>query len=212
MLIPLLALATATANPEADALAQAVAARCGDLDQVAELAFTFVAEKGGEEVARRRHVWSPAAGTVAVTRGDQTVTLPFGAPVPPDGDPAWGAVAPGASAEDARAAWGAFINDQYWLMAPCKVTDPGVRTSVEEGALVLTFDGVGLTPGDRYVLSIDPQTRAVTGWRFRLQSGREGAFVWSEPASAAGLQLTTRRESADGAVVIRFEDVTGRRR
>lgn len=62
-------------------------------------------------------------------------------------------------AEWLKRAYGAWINDAYWLVMPYKLQDPGVNLSHDgeeelDGAvydkLLLFFDGVGLTPGDRY--------------------------------------------------------------
>ena len=59
-------------------------------------------------------------------------------------------------------AYGRFINDTYWLLAPWKVFDPGVHRDFDgektgpDGALCdvirLSFDNVGLTPKDVYWL------------------------------------------------------------
>lgn len=102
--------------------------------------------------------------------------------------------------------WAAFVNDSYWLLAPCKVNDPGVSRQIVDGDLQLTFADVGLTPGDRYLLEVDDAGR-VTGWSYTLESGREGAWTWTEHEARGPLELSMRRVSADGKNVIRFEDV-----
>jgi hypothetical protein len=184
---------------------------CGDPADLKALAFTFVVEVDGEEKVRRRHAWDAAAGTVRVTIGDAPPVgfrLQSGMPDSAE-DPAWATLAPGVPAADAHAAWSAFVNDQYWLMAPCKVLDPGVVHSLDGGDLVLTFAGVGLTPGDRYTLELDAESAAVRAWRFTLQSGRQGHFRWVDPVEAGPLRLFTRRESEPAGTVIRFEDVVG---
>lgn len=75
-------------------------------------------------------------------------------------------------------AYGAWINDTYWLLAPYKLHDPGVSLShdgtetvdgVEYEKLMLTFDGVGLTPGDRYWLYVHPETGLVDRWAYVLE-------------------------------------------
>lgn len=197
--------------PDPKAVARRVAMACGDTGALSALAFTFVVEVDGEEKVRRRHAWDAKAGTVRVTRGDAapvTFRLQSGMPDAAD-DPAWAQLAPGVPAADAHAAWAAFVNDQYWLMAPCKVLDPGVVHSLDGDDLVLTFAGVGLTPGDRYTLELDAESAAVRAWRFRLQSGGEGHYRWVDPVEAGPLRLFTRRESVSDGKVIRFEDVVG---
>lgn len=88
--------------------------------------------------------------------------------------------------EGAYAAW---INDTYWLVMPYKLQDPGVTLTYagrEEvgGAsyekVQLSFDGVGLTPGDRYWVYLNPETGLVDRWAYVLESFEEGRepTVW----------------------------------
>ena len=191
-------LSTALAG-EADDLGARVATTCGNPYIAAELSFTFVVEVDGVEETRRRHSWKPREGTVEVADGDSTVFLEQIAPY----------IASEASQEDAIAAYKAWINDSYWLLAPCKVLDSGVVRSVEDGALVLTFEDVGLTPGDRYVLGVDEGCNVI-GWSFSLEGGGAGDFAWSEHSRYGPLMLSTRRVASDGHVVIRFEEVHAR--
>ncbi len=73
-------------------------------------------------------------------------------------------------------AYGRFINDTYWLLMPVKMMDPGVtRTYVADSSmggmdvLRLSFDAVGLTPGDQYWVYVDKNTGRVERWAFLLQ-------------------------------------------
>jgi hypothetical protein len=75
-------------------------------------------------------------------------------------------------------AYGAWINDTYWLLMPYKLRDPGVtltydRSEELEGrtydVLHLSFAGVGLTPGDQYWAWISRDTRLMDRWAYRLQ-------------------------------------------
>lgn len=186
-------------SAQADPLAEKVATACGPLYSLTELRFTFVATVEGIEKARRTHVWSPTLGTVSVTGGGQTVEL-----TTLGGQPR----SQTASADDIAQAWAWFTNDSYWLLAPCKVTDDGVTAAAEgSSALTLTFQGVGLTPGDTYRMEVDPSGQ-VTGWSFTLQSGRAGSFGWTDHARHGPLSLSTTRTARDGDTVIRFEDVS----
>src|SRR5438876_620493 len=60
-----------------------------------------------------------------------------------------------------RSAHGAWINDSYWFLMPYKLRDPGVTlkydgevkdstTAAVYDRLALSFENVGMTPGDRY--------------------------------------------------------------
>lgn len=114
-------------------------------------------------------------------------------------------------------AYGRFINDSYWLLAPLKVLDPGVKledvgTATFEGknarVLKLSFSGVGLTPGDVYRHYLDPATGAMLGWEYTLESKQEGKWKWGDVSDFAGLKLATRKVTEDGARTIRFENVS----
>lgn len=70
-----------------------------------------------------------------------------------------------------------FINDSYWLLMPVKMMDPGVTrtylpdsSTAEMDVLRLSFDDVGLTPGDQYWVYIDNNTGRVDKWAFHLQN------------------------------------------
>ncbi|MCB9742537.1 MAG: hypothetical protein H6740_08060 [Alphaproteobacteria bacterium] len=191
--------------PDVTALvSEMVTAACGDVYSTQEVAFTFVVVKDGEELARRRHVWHPQTGEVTSSWEGFEATLTSVYPM---------VAAEGVSAEDADQAHGAFINDSYWLLAPCKVLDPGVRRSSDQDShLTLTFDGVGRTPGDTYTLTFNGHTFDIMRWDFVLQSGREGAYTWEGYQQFGPLRLATlHRSIVDGApseaFVIRFEDV-----
>jgi len=95
---------------------------------------------------------------------------------------AWLDGAPATGEEAARlleSAYGAWINDTYWLLMPYKLRDPGVTLSYEgveevggrpHDVLHLAFAGVGLTPGDQYWAYVDRHTRLMTRWAYRLQN------------------------------------------
>ncbi len=196
----------------ADELAAEIAARCGpSIYELEELDFVFIAEADGAVKARRAHRWRPREGAVEVTADGETIALTGihqGVPSTAE-DPRWAELAPGVDPAAALRAWGQFTNDSYWLLAPCKVMDPGVRrTAGPGGSLELHFDGVGLTPGDVYRLEVDPESGLVSAWSFTLQSGREGRFTWEDYTQVGPLTLSMRR-SAEGAT-IRFEDVSAR--
>lgn len=84
-----------------------------------------------------------------------------------------------AKAEYLRNAYAAWINDTYWLAMPYKLLDPGVTLAYEgeesfRGAtydvVKLSFDDVGLTPGDRYWAYVNRDTGLMDRWAYHLQS------------------------------------------
>lgn len=86
-------------------------------------------------------------------------------------------------------AYGAWVNDTYWLVMPYKLLDPGVTLHYagEEtldgkayDKVKLTFDSVGLTPGDTYWAHINRETGLMDRWAYFLQDWEEGRepTVW----------------------------------
>lgn len=70
----------------------------------------------------------------------------------------------------------AWINDSYWLAMPYKLKDSGVtltyvgEEAMEDGRLAdvvqLTFEGVGVTPQNKYHVSIAKDSSLVEQWAF----------------------------------------------
>lgn len=115
-----------------------------------------------------------------------------------------------------------FINDTYWLLMPLKSLDPGVhRTSagVETNAcgatydvVKLTFDKVGLTPGDTYWMWVNRDTGLVDEWHMKLQGDKPedppSVVLFRDYRRIGGLLLSTRRLIKGKTQVIRLDDVT----
>ncbi len=69
-----------------------------------------------------------------------------------------------------------WINDSYWVFMPYKLKDSGVTLKYQgEGRmadssaadiLALTFENVGLTPENKYLVYVDKTTRLVGQWDF----------------------------------------------
>ncbi|HEX2252909.1 MAG TPA: hypothetical protein VHQ65_06560 [Thermoanaerobaculia bacterium] len=164
-------------DARADALAQRVLEAMGGRqgwEQVRWLRFGFA--------GRRTHLWDLSTGRHRVEG-----TTPEGEPyvVIHDLDTrqgrAWSGGEPAtgeALSELLEGAWGAWVNDTYWLLMPWKLRDPGVLLTHEgtreldgrpHEVLHLRFESVGLTPGDRYWVFVDPQTDLVAAWEYILE-------------------------------------------
>ncbi|AWW00827.1 hypothetical protein DJ013_06620 [Arcticibacterium luteifluviistationis] len=69
-----------------------------------------------------------------------------------------------------------WVNDSYWLVMPFKLDDPGVtltyvgKMKSESGAncdvLQMTFNEVGVTPQNKYLVYIDEKTSLVSQWDY----------------------------------------------
>lgn len=209
----------------ADSLAFRVTEAAGGLrawESLPGLEFEWAVVVDSSERIRTRHVWDKADGRVRSEwpAGEDSVVVAVFRPEEFDPDAPVGQVALNGvalagpeAAERLVEANGRFVNDGYWLLAPLKVLDPGVRRAVEarDGAdhLALTFDGVGLTPGDRYWMEVDPVSGAMTGWSYELENGGTGRWQWVEPAQIetdeGPLYLTRMRISDDDQTVILTE-------
>jgi hypothetical protein len=219
----------ASADPTALAVADSVVEACGGWEaanQARYVAFTFVVEKDGKELQRRRHQLDRHTGDCRI-QGVSREGIEFDiimdaatrdGEVMMDGEPA--------NTESKQQmldmAYGAFINDAYWLFMPFKLHDPGVHLADEgvrtddEGkdwrVLKLHFDsGVGLTPGDQYWVYVDPATYRPGRWDYHLQN-----MAAEDPPSVASwigwqqlgpVWLSLEKQMTPSGVVIRFEDV-----
>ena len=116
-----------------------------------------------------------------------------------------------------------FINDTYWLLLPLKLDDPGenvvkVGEAEVDGApsdrLCVTFDQVGLTPGDTYWAYIDRKDHRMSRWGFILQDDAgpkavEQQWDWRGWGPVGPLTLARERVALDDSArtVIRFDDL-----
>lgn len=190
-----------TATAGGSGLAQEVWKASGgeNWERVKRIRFTFVVEQDGKALAHAEHDWDVAAGKDHVKWKDKDVTVDLMNPAQ-DGD--------------GKAGYARWVNDSYWLLAPLKLRDPGVTTTEggakeAEGAsgptLQLSFGKVGLTPTDKYLFYLDPQTKLPRAWDYIPESGEGMHATWEKYQNFGGLQLAT--EHHFGNKVIRFTDV-----
>ena len=118
----------------------------------------------------------------------------------------------GAADENAREeAYGRFVNDTYWLLAPLKSYDPGVNrtylpdsSTAEHDVIQLTFDDVGPTPGDQYWLYVSTETGRLDRWAYHLQGMPEDAppqfYDWTQYQELSGPNGAVRLASHKEAV------------
>jgi hypothetical protein len=108
-----------------------------------------------------------------------------------------------------------WAGETYWLLMPLKLRDPGVILSYEGDENVggvdydivhLRFDNVGFTPGDEFWAYVNRETHLMDRWKFKLESGTEGDFRWSNWQRFGGILLATERTGADGEI-ISFQDI-----
>lgn len=105
---------------------------------------------------------------------------------------------------------GIWINDSYWLVMPFKLQDPGVTLTYEgeratetgemSDVLGLSFENVGLTPQNKYLVFVDKNSRLVTQWSFyRNASDEKPGFTlpWGDYKAYDKLMLSGERGERD---------------
>lgn len=214
----------------ADAVARAIAPD-GAWQKIAGLRFTFTVVRDGKPDRAFDHLWDTRAGRdrvegegpdkkkcvvifdVATKTGEGWV-LESAA-----GAARWVKQEGEAAGKLLEFGYGRFINDTYWLLMPLKLKDPGVNLDYEgrkdlagapHDVLKVTFNGVGLTPGDTYWVWVDPQTHLVDHWEFVLEGQTEkdrGAFDWKDWTTFGPLRLSTSKPMAGGKLAIVFQGV-----
>ena len=196
------------------------------------LRFRWIVERDGETVADRSHAWDRYTGRyrLSYTRPDSSRFLALfdvgsmaSDTMPPEGDVWVGEERMTGAARDSalRDAYGAFINDSYWLLMPLKWRDPGVHLayagtttlpdSADYATVHLTFDeGLGVTE-DEYWGFVEPETGRMAAWQYHLQGREEkGDVIWWEDWRTFGpqeLRLSLDRRFSSGDARIHFEDV-----
>lgn len=218
-----IALTSRAEGPAADAAArklaeQELAAHGGPAawEKARYFRFEFNVDFGERKMGPIGHFWDRYTGRyLVVTPGENGMSVWLDVNAPKDVSKAVAVTAKGErlsgeALEKALArAYGRFINDSYWLLAPLKAVDPGVHLSAEgerdfDGrkaeVLKLTFEGVGLTPGDAYWHFLDPTTKRMLGWEYVLQNTQPPAtrWTWTDVADFSGLALSTTKKTADG--------------
>jgi hypothetical protein len=172
------------------------------------LRFDFAMDRDGRNVERRSHNWDKLSGAYRLeartTAGDPFIVLMNlntregsawlkGAPV--QGDELKTLL------EEAFTLW---TNDTYWLLMPYKMRDPGVvlaydgleaREKQRWDKVRLSFDGVGLTPKDRYWVYVNRRTGLVDRWEFvpNGESKPRTSFAWDGWQAYGRIQLANER-------------------
>ncbi len=214
-------------DAKADALGKELIASLGGehaWDKARQLRFDFVVDREGKTVARFSHAWDRYTGDYRVSGTDKS-----GAPfvvllnVNTKQGKAFVNGRP-ATAEDedrlVKSAYGRFINDTYWLLAPWKIFDPGVNRSYDGekpcpgggtcDILKLSFENVGMTPKDMYWLWISREGRHMVAWQYVLNGAQEEptTALWKDWKSFDGMSLSVDKEIVGKNAVIRFENVS----
>jgi hypothetical protein len=163
-------------------------------NQAAYVRFDFAIEADGDSRTVARHLWNRQSGDYRVeweTADAETVVALFQV----DSHDMGSVYIDGSEVKGERLdellgrAYQRYINDSYWLSSGVKMFDPGVSRFYEADSsntgfdvIRLEFDGVGLTPGDRYWYWVDGDGR-VDRWAYILQGNPNAPasfFEWQD--------------------------------
>ena len=113
-----------------------------------------------------------------------------------------------------------WINDSYWLFMPFKLKDSGVTlTYVGEDTLMggspadvleLHFDGVGVTPQNKYQVYVDPEDHLVKQWAYYPEAAMDTPqfmLPWDDYDTYGSLQLAGDRGERDISDIQVMNDV-----
>ncbi len=209
---------TSGSDPRAVAIADQVMQALGgqkQWDALRGLRWSFGSMLGDSVRSERRHAWDKHTGwhrVDGVNRQGQSYTL-----IHTIGDStsgmAWvnGNRIEGDSLKKllvrANALW---INDAYWMLMPYKLRDPGVTLAYAGDTtiagktydrLALSFNHVGLTPGDHYWVFVNRADHRVENWEMVLEGDEPPAvsYTWGDWEQHDGLWFPTahRRDSTN---------------
>ena len=229
LLLPaLVAAAQQQRDAKADAVGRELIEALGGMpawEKAREFRFDFVVERDGKALARFSHAWDRYTGDYRL-RGTDKAGAPYevyfnvntrDGKVFVNGRPA----DPAASKDMLETAYGRFINDSYWLLAPWKMFDPGVHLAYDaekpcpEGGtcdvLRLSFEeNVGLTPRDLYWIWITRDGRRMVQWQYVLGGAKEEptTALWKDWQKFSGVSLSLEKPMVGKTAVIRFENVS----
>ncbi|MEP6994537.1 MAG: hypothetical protein ABI968_08465 [Acidobacteriota bacterium] len=211
-------------DAKADAVGKELIAAMGGApawEKARQFRFDFVVVKEGKAVARFSHVWDRYTGDYRLSGTDKAgapYTVYFNV-----NTKAGKAFVNGRPAEAEKQsqllenAYGRFINDTYWLLAPWKIFDPGVRLTYDGekpcpgggvcDVLKVSFDDVGLTPKDVYWLWITRDGRHMVQWQYVLGGASEPptTAAWKDWRTMGGLSLSMDKPMSGEPFEIRFE-------
>ncbi len=100
--------------------------------------------------------------------------------------------------------WRAWVNDAYWMFMPYKLLDPGVNLTYvgedimeddrEADVLQLTFESVGVTPDNRYLVYVARDSGLVEQWSwFASRDQAEPGFTrpWADWERFGDIMIAT---------------------
>jgi hypothetical protein len=204
------------ADPKAVAVADKVIQSLGGAEawnNLRYLRFDFAVDRGGKTVVRRAHTWDKWTGQYrleATSKEGEAFVVLMNVNTKEGSAFVKGKKVEGEALKKyLDQAYGAWVNDSYWLLMPYKMKDPGVIVAYDGAEtkdgdtwdkVRLTFDNVGLTPKDKYWAFVNRKTGLVDRWDFVLNGENKppSSFAWKNWKSYGKVTLADDRVSPDG--------------
>ena len=155
---------------------------------------------------RRFHVWDKRSGDIRVESQNRTVLMNINTKEGRVWEDGTEVTHPDSLAKRLDRGYRAWINDSYWLVMPYKLKDSGVtlkyvgERKTESGAnsdvLQLTFEGVGVTPKNKYEVFVTKENKLVEQWAFfRTAEDADPRFTgpWQEWQQHGKILLSANR-------------------
>lgn len=155
---------------------------------------------------RRFHVWDRHTGDIRVESGKRTVLMNIHTKKGRAWEEGEEVTHPDSLAKRLDGGYRAWINDSYWLAMPYKLKDSGVtlkyvgEQKMEDGkdadVLQLTFEGVGVTPQNKYEVFVNKENHLVEQWAyFRTAEDDTARFItpWHEWSPYGKILLSANR-------------------
>jgi hypothetical protein len=183
------------------------------------LRFDFAVDRGGKAVMRRAHAWDKWTGRYRVEGQDKDgrdVVIAMNLNTKDGSATVAGAPLAGeALRKSLEMGYAWWVNDTYWLLMPYKMRDTGVVLTLagqeQKGVdtwdkVLLTFEGVGLTPKDRYWVWVNAKTGLVDRWEFVLKGEKTPpvAFDWKGWKALGRIRLADDRVNPKDGTRIHF--------
>jgi hypothetical protein len=114
-----------------------------------------------------------------------------------------------------------WINDSYWLFMPFKLKDSGVTIKYigmdttmngkSAEVIQLTFEAVGVTPDNKYLVYIDPDDHLVKQWAYFQSAAQDSAsavWPWDNYKEYGEILLSSDRSDDRGPKNVKiYEDL-----
>ncbi|MGH9398615.1 MAG: hypothetical protein ACRD18_17420 [Terriglobia bacterium] len=204
-------------DPKAVEIAKTMQDAMGGLDNWQNahyVRYDFIVAHGPKTLMGRSHLWDKQTGNYRLeqkTKDGKTQVVLFNLGTKQGSVYVDGKKVEGAEAQkDLVGAYAAFVNDSWWLDMPWNWLNQGVnlkyigakkRGSEMDDVVELTFNHVGLTPGDMYHAYVSRSSHLMTHWEYVLQSHKKGSWDW-EYTETHGLKLPRTHVSADRKTTI----------